>query len=80
MTDGRLTGSPGGIGFELALQLLSKGQTVVLGIRSPEKRLAATEQIESLNLAGNADVLDVDVADPGSISSAVRFVDEKYRR
>lgn len=80
MTDRRSTGSSGGIGFEVAVQLISQRQTVVLGIRSPEKRLAATEQLGSLALPGKFDVLELDVAHPASIASAARVVADLYGR
>lgn len=73
-TDRRSIGSPGGIGLETAIQLLSKGQTVLLGIRSPEKRMDAAEQLESLALPGKFDILELDVAHPASISAAARVV------
>jgi NAD(P)-dependent dehydrogenase (short-subunit alcohol dehydrogenase family) len=63
----------GGIGFELTCQLLSKTTPtwhVLLGSRSIEKGYAALKRLDSLNLPGTVEVVQLDVADDNTIVRA----------
>ncbi|KAF2269997.1 NAD(P)-binding protein [Lojkania enalia] len=76
-----ITGGNGGIGFELAAQLLSDASKyVLLGSRSLEKGNAAVENLRSRKLPGTVDLVQVDVADETSIATAAKDVESKYGR
>ncbi|KAL5041057.1 hypothetical protein BDW71DRAFT_201667 [Aspergillus fruticulosus] len=78
-----VTGATSGIGFELAAQLLAKGDyQVLLGARSPEKGLAAVESLRARNLpgTGSVEVLHLDVTDDTTIRAAAQGVQEAYGR
>ena len=63
----------GGIGFELARQLLSKtGPTwhVLLGSRSIEKGQAALDRLRSHGLSGTVELVQIDVTDDSTIVRA----------
>jgi NAD(P)-dependent dehydrogenase (short-subunit alcohol dehydrogenase family) len=65
----------GGIGFELARQLLSKtGPTwhVLLGSRSIEKGKTALDQLKSQDLPGTVELVQIDVTDDSTIVRAGR--------
>ena len=71
----------GGIGFELASQLLSDSSNhVIMCSRSMEKGQNALEEIKSLSKPGTIELLQLDVADQQSIESAAKIVEEKHGR
>ena len=71
----------GGIGFELASQLLSdSSKHVIMCSRSMEKGQNALEEIQSLSKPGTIELLQLDVADQQSIESAAKIVGEKHGR
>lgn len=70
-----------GIGFELAAQLAADASKhVVLGSRSAEKGEAAVKELESRNLPGSVELVQLDVANEDSISAAVEQVQRKHGR
>ena len=71
----------GGIGFELASQLLSDlSKHVLLGSRSAEKGEAAVKDLQSRKQPGTVELLTLDVASEESITSAAKTVESKYGR
>lgn len=71
----------GGIGFELAAQLVSDASKhVLLGSRSVEKGEAAVKSIRSQHPQGHIDLVQIDVANDESISTAAQNVQSKYGR
>lgn len=63
----------GGIGFELARQLISKTDPtwhVLLGARSIEKGKAALDRLESYGLPGTVELVQIDVTDDSTIIRA----------
>ncbi|KAF4637486.1 hypothetical protein G7Y89_g594 [Cudoniella acicularis] len=73
--------SNGGIGFELASQLLSEpSKHVLLGSRSAEKGEIAIKDLESRELPGTVELLQLDVASDESISAAAKAVENKHGR
>ena len=71
----------GGIGFELASQLLQDpSKHVLLGARSPEKGNAAVSELQSRKLPGTVEFLKIDVSDEASIKEAAKEVEAKYGR
>ncbi|KAF1841643.1 NAD(P)-binding protein [Cucurbitaria berberidis CBS 394.84] len=76
-----ITGANGGIGFELASQLLADGKNfVLLGSRSQEKGEAAVQELKKRSLPGTVELVQVDVSDEQSIAKAAGEVEEKYSR
>ncbi|KAI0537571.1 NAD(P)-binding protein [Xylaria digitata] len=76
-----ITGANGGIGFEVANQLLADGSFhVLLGARSIGKGRAAVAELQSRNLPGTVELLHLDVADENSVAAAAKFVEEKHGR
>ncbi|PSN74248.1 NAD(P)-binding protein [Corynespora cassiicola Philippines] len=76
-----ITGANGGIGFELASQLLQDpSKHVLLGARSPEKGNAAVSELQSRKLPGTVEFLKIDVSDEASIKEAAKEVEAKYGR
>lgn len=70
-----------GIGFEVAAQLLTdKTKHVILGSRSLEKGEAAIKDLQSRNLPGTVELLQLDVTDPQSIEAAAKTVESKHGR
>lgn len=71
----------GGIGFELASQLLAdSSKHVLLGSRSAEKGEAAVKDLQSRNQPGTVELLQVDVANEESIIAAAKEVESKHGR
>ena len=71
----------GGIGFELASQLLRDPKThVLLGSRSTEKGEAAVKDLQSQGLSGTVGLLKIDVDSEDSISSAAEQVQSTHGR
>ncbi|KAI0546947.1 putative short-chain dehydrogenase [Xylaria curta] len=76
-----VTGANGGIGFEVVNQLLADGSFhVLLGSRSIEKGEAALADLQSRNLPGTVELVQLDVADEKSIAAAAKVVEEKHGR
>ncbi|KAH7402725.1 hypothetical protein BKA66DRAFT_507610 [Pyrenochaeta sp. MPI-SDFR-AT-0127] len=76
-----ITGANGGIGFEIAAQLLAqKTNFVLLGSRSLEKGQAAVSDLTERNLPGKVELVHIDVDSEGSIYEAAKTVGEKYGR
>ncbi|MCJ1251201.1 hypothetical protein MMC30_008432 [Trapelia coarctata] len=76
-----ITGGNGGIGLELASQLLSNlSNHVLLGSRSAEKGEAAVKDLQSRKQPGTVELLQVDVANEESIAAAAKTVESKYGR
>ncbi|KAK5678687.1 hypothetical protein LTS10_009131 [Elasticomyces elasticus] len=74
-----ITGANAGIGFELAAQLLAKGNYhVLLGCRSVDKGQAALERFQSRNLPGSVAFTQLDVTDDDSINAATAQVEKDY--
>jgi len=65
-----VTGASGGLGEETARALASKGATVVLASRNPEKLAAAQERIESTGVAGSVETLVLDLASFDAVRAA----------
>lgn len=71
----------GGIGFELAAQLLSdSSKHVLLGSRSAQKGEAAVKELESRKLPGSLELIQVDVDSEESIAAAAKNVESKHGR
>ncbi|KAH8639301.1 hypothetical protein IG631_07071 [Alternaria alternata] len=76
-----ITGANGGIGFELAAQLLRDNKYyILLGSRSIEKGEAAVKLLQERELPGKVELLQIDVNDENSISDAGKMVEEKHGR
>jgi NAD(P)-dependent dehydrogenase (short-subunit alcohol dehydrogenase family) len=76
-----LTVANSGIGFEVANQLLADGAFhVLLGARSIEKGQAAIKDLQSRNLPGTAELVQLDVANEDSVAAAAKLVEEKHGR
>jgi NAD(P)-dependent dehydrogenase (short-subunit alcohol dehydrogenase family) len=71
----------GGIGFELASQLITdSSKHVLLGSRSVEKGEAAVKELQSRNQPGTVELLQVDVNSDESIGAAAKSVKSKHGR
>jgi NAD(P)-dependent dehydrogenase (short-subunit alcohol dehydrogenase family) len=71
----------GGIGFELASQLITdSSKHVLLGSRSVEKGEAAVKELQSRNQPGTVELLQVDVTNDESITAAAKSVESKHGR
>lgn len=69
----------GGIGFELAAQLMKKGgYHVLLGARSTEKGNAAAKDLQSRQLPGSVEFMQLDVTDDDSIERAAKDVEKDH--
>ncbi|KIW02359.1 uncharacterized protein PV09_06181 [Verruconis gallopava] len=76
-----VVGGNSGIGFELANQLLAdENKLVLLGCRSIVKGKAAVERLQSRNLAGSVQMIQVDIDSKESIAAAAQNIEEKYGR
>ena len=71
----------GGIGLELANQLLAdSSKYVLLGSRSIEKGEAAVKDLKSRNLPGGLELLQIDVDDEEAVAKAAKDVESRYGR
>ncbi|KAL7818477.1 NAD(P)-binding protein [Trichoderma gracile] len=79
-----VTGGNTGLGLEIVriLHGSSKTYTVLLGSRSLEKARVALDELkfEPLNTTTTAELVQIDVKDDASISSAYELVEKKYGR
>lgn len=74
-----ITGANKSIGFETARQLLQQGYYVYLGCRNRQKGQQAIEQLQSEGLL-QAEPLEIDVDDSGSIKAARQLIGQKIKR
>ena len=71
----------GGIGFGLAELLLADASNyVLLGSRSVTKGETAVKDLQSRNLPGTVELLQIDVANEDSIAAAAKSVESKHGR
>jgi protochlorophyllide reductase len=76
-----ITGASSGLGLETARALVARGATVVLGCRSRERAEQARQELLAAVVAGGAiDVLDLDLADLGSVQRAAAELADRYGR
>ncbi|KAL8858262.1 MAG: hypothetical protein Q9178_005274 [Gyalolechia marmorata] len=76
-----ITGANGGIGLELARQLLADSEKhVLLGSRSIEKGKTAINELQSLQPKGTVELVQVDVTSEESVEAAAREVENKHGR
>lgn len=69
----------GGIGFELAAQLMAKGSYhVLVGSRSEDKGNAAVKDLRSRNLPGSSEFIQLDVTNDESIERAAANVERNH--
>ncbi|KAI3327221.1 NAD(P)-binding protein [Xylariaceae sp. AK1471] len=74
-----ITGANSGIGFEVANQLLADGSFhVLLGARSSKKGQAVITDLQSRNLPGTVELLQLDVTNEDSVAAAAKLVEEKH--
>jgi NAD(P)-dependent dehydrogenase (short-subunit alcohol dehydrogenase family) len=71
-----VTGANKGIGFETARQLAADGVTVLLGARDEKRGREAAEALKREGL--DVQFLQLDVNDPASRDSAVKFIADKF--
>ncbi|RAR00075.1 cysteine synthase [Stemphylium lycopersici] len=73
-----VTGANSGIGFEIAHQLLQRGNFhVLLGSRSTSKGSAALQDLQSRNLAGSVELVHLDVQSDEHIQQIAASIKEK---
>jgi NAD(P)-dependent dehydrogenase (short-subunit alcohol dehydrogenase family) len=73
-----VTGANGGLGYETARALASKGATVIMAARNMEKAAAAESAIETTHPDANLDLRSLDLASLESIAGFAASVDEGY--
>ncbi|KAL8791752.1 MAG: hypothetical protein Q9195_005628 [Heterodermia aff. obscurata] len=74
-----MSSANGGIGFELAAQLIAKDSYhVLLGSRSSEKGNAAVEELQSRELPGSVELVVIDVTSDESIEQAATAVQNSH--
>jgi NAD(P)-dependent dehydrogenase (short-subunit alcohol dehydrogenase family) len=71
-----VTGANKGIGFEVARQLATRGDTVLLGARNEERGREAEAKLKAEGF--NAHFVHLDVKDAGTHQTAAKFVAEKF--
>lgn len=74
MTTALVTGANRGIGREVAIQLASRGHHILLGTRTANNATDVLDRIEANG--GQADLVELDIANPASIHAAVETIDE----
>ncbi|KAI4671772.1 uncharacterized protein J4E78_000268 [Alternaria triticimaculans] len=74
-----VTGANSGIGFEIAHQLLKRGQYhVLLASRSTTKGSAALEDLQARKLSGSIELLHLDLQNDDHIAQTATLIEEKY--
>lgn len=73
-----VTGANKGIGLEIVRVLARSGMHVILGARNPERGRKAQSDLKSEGL--EVDLLELDLADSGSIGEAVKSLEQNYER
>lgn len=74
-----ISSANGGVGFELAAQLMAKDSYhVLLGSRSPEKGNAAVKVLQSRSLPGSVELIVIDVTSDESIEGAATTVQNNH--
>jgi NAD(P)-dependent dehydrogenase (short-subunit alcohol dehydrogenase family) len=63
-----VTGANGGLGYQTALQLVSKGAHLVLAARDPARGAAALQRLRARVPGASAEVADLDLADLASVA------------
>jgi len=71
-----VTGGNRGMGLEIVKELSQKGQRVIMGSRSFEKGKTAITQLSKTGI--NADLVQLDVTNPASVSKAAQVISDKY--
>ena len=69
-----VTGANSGLGLEIATELATAGATVVLGCRNTTKAESAAERIRATGARGPVEILQLDLADLGSVRDAAASV------
>lgn len=67
-----VTGANSGIGWEAARALAQHGAHVVMACRSTERASEALERIEATDPAGSLEIIELDLADLGSVARAAK--------
>lgn len=67
-----VTGGGSGIGFQIAKQLLAKGNTVIITGRTEEKLKSATEKLPGLHY------ITADVNEPGDIAKVAKHLTDNF--
>ncbi|MDF2935590.1 MAG: short chain dehydrogenase [Paenibacillaceae bacterium] len=75
-----ITGASSGFGMLTALELARKGIMTVATMRKPERAGELLKQAEAMGVAGQIQVLPLDVTDPISIREAVEETLRNYQR
>lgn len=75
-----VTGANAGVGRETALRLVRRGHRVVMGCRSQERARAAREAIRSDVPSAELEILELDLADLGSVRRAADAFRERHDR
>lgn len=73
-----VTGGNRGMGYEIAKELASKGQHVIIGARDSEKGKLAAAKLSAEGL--NVDAIQLDVTDPQSVDRAGEIIKARYGR
>ena len=73
-----ITGANKGIGFEIADQLAAKDMIVLVGARDENKGIEARDKLRGKG--GDVHYINVDVADPVTIQTAVGHITERFKR
>ncbi|WP_125982042.1 SDR family NAD(P)-dependent oxidoreductase [Loigolactobacillus iwatensis] len=71
-----VTGGNRGMGLEIVKELSQKGQRVIMGSRNLEKGKTAITRLSQTGI--KADLVQLNVTDPASVSKAAQTITEKY--
>jgi NAD(P)-dependent dehydrogenase (short-subunit alcohol dehydrogenase family) len=70
-----VTGATSGLGYQTALELLKHGADVILAARNPHKSARAADELADTAGRERPEVLDLDLADLGSVEKAAAQLD-----